>query len=83
MQVLIVDDEALARKRLRNLLADCSDPSVQIVGEAASVAEAKVLLANLQVDAILLDINLPDADGLTLARAVQGMSNEAKQATSS
>jgi two-component system response regulator AlgR len=82
LQVLIVDDEALARKRLRNLLADCSEPSAQIVGEAASVAEAKVLLANLQVDAILLDINLPDADGLTLARAVQGMSNEANKANS-
>ena len=75
LQVLIVDDEALARKRLRNLLADCSDPSVQIVGEAANVAEAKTFLANLQVDAILLDINLPDADGLSLARTVQGMAN--------
>ena len=41
LQVLIVDDEALARKRLRNLLADCSEPSAQIVGEAANVAEAK------------------------------------------
>ena len=47
LQVLIVDDEALARKRLRNLLADCSDPSVQIVGEAANVAAAKTFLANL------------------------------------
>ena len=75
LQVLIVDDEALARKRLRNLLADCSEPSAEIVGEAASVAEAKTLLANLQVDAILLDINLPDADGLSLARTVQGMAN--------
>ena len=75
LQVLIVDDEALARKRLRNLLADCSEPSAQIVGEAANVAEAKTLLANLQVDAILLDINLPDADGLSLARTVQGMAN--------
>ncbi|HRH05329.1 MAG TPA: LytTR family DNA-binding domain-containing protein [Burkholderiaceae bacterium] len=81
MQVLIVDDEALARKRLRNLLADCSEPSAQIVGEAANVAEAKTLLANLQVDAILLDINLPDADGLSLARTVQGMANAATTTT--
>lgn len=81
LQVLIVDDEALARKRLRNLLADCSEPSAQIVGEAASVAEAKILLANVQVDAILLDINLPDADGLSLARTVQGMANAAATTT--
>ncbi|HMS26169.1 MAG TPA: LytTR family DNA-binding domain-containing protein [Burkholderiaceae bacterium] len=79
LHILIVDDEALARKRLRNLLADCSEPRVQIVGEAASVAEAKALLANAPVDAILLDINMPDADGLTLARAVQGMSKQADQ----
>ena len=72
MHILIVDDEALARSRLRRLLADC-DPGHQ-VSEAAHAADA---LAQLQqpaawpVDLLLLDIHMPGMDGLALAHALR------------
>ncbi|GAB1386030.1 alginate biosynthesis regulator AlgR [Melaminivora sp.] len=72
MHILIVDDEALARSRLRRLLADC-DPGHQI-SEAAHAADA---LAQLQqptawpVDLLLLDIHMPGMDGLALAHALR------------
>ncbi len=72
LQVLIVDDEALARSRLRSLLADCS-PGVALGGEAANAAQALEVLHRLPIDAVLLDIHMPGADGMTLARTVQGL----------
>ena len=41
LNVIVVDDEALARQRLRTLLGDCLDPSVQVTGEAADAVEAE------------------------------------------
>lgn len=69
--VLIVDDEALARSRLRTLLGDCTEPRVSIAGEAANVADAMALMGQTHVDAVLLDINMPHADGLSFARSLQ------------
>ena len=40
LRVLIVDDEALARSRLRSLLADCTSPGALVVGEVANAADA-------------------------------------------
>lgn len=71
--VLIVDDEALARSRLRTLLGDCTEPRVAIAGEAATVTEALALMRHSRVDAVLLDINMPHTDGLSLARSLQAM----------
>ncbi len=66
MRVLIVDDEALARDRLRQL---CSDiPSVDIVGEAADGAQAIQLCAQLQPDVVLLDVRMPGMDGIETAQ---------------
>lgn len=69
--VLIVDDEALARSRLRTLLGDCTEPRVCIAGEAANVIDAMALMRHTHVDAVLLDINMPHADGLSFARSLQ------------
>lgn len=71
--VLIVDDEALARSRLRTLLGDCTEPRVSIAGEAANVNDAMALLRHTPVDAVLLDINMPQADGLSFARSLQAL----------
>jgi two-component system, LytTR family, response regulator AlgR len=71
LHVLIVDDEALARKRLRTLLGDCSEPSVTVGGEAKNTAEALALLAQVQFDAVLLDIHMPGDDGLALAHSLK------------
>ena len=72
MNILIVDDEALARKRLRTLLGDCTDTERHSTAEAATAAEALALLApsgGRAFDALLLDIHMPGQDGLCLAQA--------------
>ena len=71
LTVLIVDDEALARARLRTLLAQCQEPAACVMGEAASAAEAMAMLQRTPVDVALLDIHMPGADGLHLAAALR------------
>jgi two-component system, LytTR family, response regulator AlgR len=73
LNVLIVDDEQLARKRLRTLLGDCTQITATVAGEAKNVAEAVALLEQFQFDAILLDIRMPGGDGLTLARNLKNL----------
>ena len=68
IRTLLVDDVALARDKLRHLLGVHSD--IQIVREACSIARARLLLAAEPVDLLLLDIQLPDEDGLQLARSL-------------
>lgn len=73
LRALIVDDETLARARLRTLLAECSDPAAEVAGEAASAAQAMELLARQIFDLVLLDIHMPGPDGLALARTIRLM----------
>ncbi len=73
LKVLLVDDEALARARLRTLLAECDAPAAVPAGEAANAAQAMELLLRQSVDAVLLDIHMPGADGLALAQALRSM----------
>lgn len=72
LRTLIVDDEALARARLRTLLAGCADPAAELLGEAASAAEAQQRLEQAPVDLVLLDIHMPGIDGIELARRLRG-----------
>jgi len=71
IRVLVVDDESLARSRLKTLLGDCSQPGAQVLGEAANAVQAVDFLRHHAVDAVLLDIHMPGADGLMLAQAVR------------
>ena len=73
LKVLIVDDEALARARLRTLLGDCKAPAARVEGEAANATQAMELLRRQPVDVVLLDIHMPGADGLTLAATLRSM----------
>ena len=73
LRALIVDDEILARARLRTLLAECTDPLASVDGEAASAAQALELLARQNFDVALLDIHMPGADGMVLAQALRAM----------
>jgi two-component system response regulator AlgR len=67
LRVLIVDDEPLARLRLRSLLAEIADPPHSVIGEADHAASALQLLARQPADLVLLDIGLPGESGLQLA----------------
>ncbi len=71
LQVLVVDDETLARSRLRTLLGDCSAPAACVAGEAANASQAMELLRRQHFDAALVDIHMPGADGTALARALR------------
>ncbi|MET0342228.1 MAG: LytTR family DNA-binding domain-containing protein [Polyangiales bacterium] len=68
MQVLIVDDEPLARRRLARLLA--AERDVVVVGEAADAEAARAQIDDLAPDLVLLDIDMPGIDGLALARTL-------------
>ena len=67
LRVLIVDDEPLARLRLRQLVADCGDPPADVAGEAADASQALAWLKDRACELLLLDINMPGADGTHLA----------------
>lgn len=71
LRVLVVDDESLARSRLRTLLGDCRQPAVQVVGEAANAVQAVDFLQHHDVDAVLADVHMPGADGLMLAQTLR------------
>lgn len=65
-KVLIVDDEFLARKLLQGYLDKM--PDVEVVGSCANAFEAFKAIKEHQVDILLLDINMPDLNGLDFAR---------------
>jgi two-component system response regulator AlgR len=73
LKILVVDDEALARSRLRTLVGDCTAPAAVVAAEAADAAEATSALQREAFDAVLLDIRMPGADGLALAATIAAL----------
>ena len=73
LDILIVDDEPLARQRLRTLLGDCSAPAAAHVEEAGDADQAQALLQARRFDVVLLDINMPGTDGLALAGTLRAL----------
>jgi two-component system response regulator AlgR len=69
LKVVLVDDEAPARSRLKELIADCA-PLVpaNVVGEAANGREALDLLGSVAADLVLVDIRMPEMSGIEFAR---------------
>jgi two-component system, LytTR family, response regulator len=70
LRVLIVDDEAFARQRLRRLLTEEAD--VEVIGEAANGREAIALITQHDPDVVLLDVQMPRIDGFGVLRALDG-----------
>ncbi|MGQ0696913.1 MAG: LytR/AlgR family response regulator transcription factor [Panacagrimonas sp.] len=68
MRVVIVDDEALARERLKRLLQEF--PGYEVVGEAADGESALDVIDNEEPDLVLLDIRMGGIDGLHVARSI-------------
>ncbi len=67
-RALIVDDEALARQRIRQLLADEAD--FDVIGEAGNGLEAVTLIESLRPDLVFLDIQMPLLDGFGVIEAI-------------
>lgn len=72
LRVLIVDDEAPARSRVRDLLSDCAlKLPLDLAGEAANGREALEMVAACNADVVLLDIRMPEMDGIEVAQHLQ------------
>jgi DNA-binding NarL/FixJ family response regulator/class 3 adenylate cyclase len=68
IRILIADDHALFREGLRALFAAL--PDIEVVGEAADGAAAVAQVATLQPDVVLMDINMPDLNGIEATRRI-------------
>ncbi len=72
LRVVIADDEAPARSRIEDLLEDCAATlSLQVVGEAANGRELLDQLERTPADLVLLDIRMPEMDGIEAAQHLQ------------
>jgi two-component system, NarL family, response regulator DegU len=68
-QIVIVDDHTLTRRSLKNMLSD--EPDIEVIGEAASGEEALLLCARLKPDLVLMDVRMPEMDGLAATREIK------------
>ncbi|MFC1975382.1 response regulator [Chloroflexota bacterium] len=68
IKVLLTDDQAIVRKGIRALLA--TEPNISVVGEAENGAEAVSEAENLQPDVILMDLVMPEMDGIEAIRSI-------------
>ena len=68
-RLAIVDDHELARASLQNMLSD--EPDIEVVGEAANGREALLLCSRLRPDLVLMDVRMPEMDGLAATRELK------------
>jgi len=68
IRTLVVDDEPVARARVLSLLRD--EPDIEVVGECESGPQAITAIGSASPDLVFLDIQMPEMDGLQLARAL-------------
>ena len=70
IKVILCDDHAVVRRGIRDTIAEAVD--IQVVGEAGSYPELRELMRKSPCDVLVLDINLPDLNGLDLQKAIAG-----------
>jgi RNA polymerase sigma factor (sigma-70 family) len=70
IRVLLVDDHALARTGLRMVLD--AEPDIEVVGEAANGRQAVHSVGRLKPDVVLMDVRMPEMDGIAATREIAG-----------
>lgn len=77
--ILVVEDEPANRALIRAILARATAPALRghVLHEAGSLAQARAILAAEPIDVILLDVRLPDGNGLELAADVRAWASRA------
>ena len=68
IRVAIVDDHELVRRGLRDLIE--SDEELQVIAQAGNVYEGFQVIKNLRPDVVILDVRLPDGNGVELCREI-------------
>lgn len=69
IKVVLVDDQNLVRQGLQSLLA--LDDSIEVVGQAANGEQALAQIAELKPDVVLMDIRMPECDGISAVQRLQ------------
>ncbi|MCQ6249064.1 response regulator transcription factor [Streptomyces malaysiensis subsp. malaysiensis] len=70
LRIVLVDDERMVRTALRAILS--SEPDLDVVGEAGSGAEAVPVVRELRPDVVLMDVRMPDVDGIRATERILG-----------
>jgi DNA-binding NarL/FixJ family response regulator len=76
VRVLIADDQQLIRDGFRMILA--AEPDIEIVGEAANGAEAVAMTGELRPNVVLMDIRMPELDGIEATSRILAQNHEPK-----
>jgi DNA-binding NarL/FixJ family response regulator len=76
VSVLIADDQQLIRAGFRMILA--AEPGIEVIGEATTGAEAVALTRELHPDVVLMDIRMPELDGIEATRRILAQDRETK-----
>ena len=69
IRILLVDDHELVRRGIAELLA--AEADLEVVGEASTAAEALTRAAQVEADVAVLDVRMPDGDGIELCRELR------------